>query len=434
MPAKIISTSDTEVTVQVTVPLKKSMLESEESILDSINEAGALVTKEALECFDTDGSPIILENVKLTSQSKGEKEYQTPYGAIRVARHLYQTSKGGKTYCPMESSARIIQAATPKFAKTLSQKYSNLPAPGVIEDLNENHNRKVTLSYLQNVSDYVGGIAQAEEENWEYAPPDLGKSVATIGISLDGAYILTVKDGYREGMVGTISLYDKAGERLHTTYVAASPEYGKEIFLKRFEREIVQAKKSYKKAKTVGVADGAKSNWSFLEKHTDKQVLDFWHATEYLSKASYAVFTKKKEEFERKEWLDQQCHNLKHKIGAAARILSELKTCTRKKLSKVVRENLDSAVTYFTNNIKEKRMSYHKFVKENLPIGSGVTEAACKTIIKQRLGGSGMRWKQKGMKMILSLRTLVKTKGRWNQFWEKINLSGVPKLAELTLC
>ena len=92
------------------------------------------------------------------------------------------------------------------------------------------------------------------------------------------------------------------------------------------------------------------------------------------------------------------------------------------------------AITYFKNNIKAGRMSYYKFVKENLVIGSGVTEAACKTIIKQRLGGSGMRWKQKGIKMILSLRTLVKTKGRWQQFWDKINLLGASLPEELTAC
>lgn len=434
MTAKIISFSKKEVTVQVTIPLKGSMLDSEESILDCLNEAGTLATQKALSCFDADGAPIIVENVKLTSKFQNENEYQTPYGVIRINRHVYQTSQGGKTYCPLDATARIIQGATPKFAKTLSQKYANLAAPAVIEDLNDNHNRKVTRSYLQNVCDYVGSIAQANEEHWEYAAPDLEKQVATIGISLDGAYVLTVNDGYREGMVGTISLYDNGGERLHTTYVAASPEYGKEIFFKRFEGEIKQAKKCYKKAKTIGVADGAKNNWSFLESHTDKQVLDFWHATEYLSEASHAIFTKKKEDYERKAWLEQQCHNLKHKCGAATRILSELKTCCEKKLSKVVREDLDSAITYFTNNIKKGRMSYYKFVKENLPIGSGVTEAACKTIIKQRLGGSGMRWKQKGIKMILSLRTLVKTKGRWKEFWNKINLSGVSIAQKSTAC
>ena len=119
---------------------------------------------------------------------------------------------------------------------------------------------------------------------------------------------------------------------------------------------------------------------------------------------------------------------MKNKKGAATRILNTLKDCTEKHLSKVVKEKLDAAITYFKNNIKAGRMKYYKHIESHLPIGSGVIEAACKTIIKQRLGASGMRWKANGIKMILSLRVLVKTKGRWNQFWEKINISGVPTL------
>lgn len=247
-----------------------------------------------------------------------------------------------------------------------------------------------------------------------------------MSISLDGAYVLTINDGYRESMVGTISLYNKDGKRLHTTYIAASPEYGKETFFTRFEREIKLTKNNHSNITSIGVADGAKNNWPFLEKHTDNQVLDFWHATEYLTGASQAIFNKKAQDVERKAWLEQRCHDLKHKQGAATRILNELKTHENKRLPKVLKENLNATITYLENNIKAGRMSYHKFVKENLPIGSGVTEAACKTIVKQRLGGSGMRWKDKGIKVILSLRTLVKTKGRWNQFWKKINTFGVP--------
>jgi len=48
-------------------------------------------------------------------------------------------------------------------------------------------------------------------------------------------------------------------------------------------------------------------------------------------------------------------------------------------------------------------MDYWKSVALNQVIGSGVTEAACKTIVKQRLCLSGMRWKDKGAGVILSL-------------------------------
>jgi hypothetical protein len=45
--------------------------------------------------------------------------------------------------------------------------------------------------------------------------------------------------------------------------------------------------------------------------------------------------------------------------------------------------------------------------------------------VKQRLCGSGMRWKNKGAKVVLSLRALVQTTNRWQQFWEKIIQFGV---------
>jgi hypothetical protein len=55
-----------------------------------------------------------------------------------------------------------------------------------------------------------------------------------------------------------------------------------------------------------------------------------------------------------------------------------------------------------------------------------VTEAACKTIVKQQLDQSGMRWKEKGARVILSLRTLVKSPNRWAQFWGKVDQYGFP--------
>jgi len=54
----------------------------------------------------------------------------------------------------------------------------------------------------------------------------------------------------------------------------------------------------------------------------------------------------------------------------------------------------------------------------------GVTEAACKTLVKQRLCASGMRWKRKGAGIVLSLRALTHTVGRWTQFWQKIDQFG----------
>ena len=95
----------------------------------------------------------------------------------------------------------------------------------------------------------------------------------------------------------------------------------------------------------------------------------------------------------------------------------------KRKLSESVRGDVLSAIRYFENHLP--LMKYWEHVQGNLPIGSGVTEAACKTLVKQRLCGSGMRWKDTGIKVVLSLRALVQTPSRWSQFWEKVEQYGV---------
>ena len=95
-------------------------------------------------------------------------------------------------------------------------------------------------------------------------------------------------------------------------------------------------------------------------------------------------------------------------------------------LSAERRDKLDAAITYFANH--KHQMHYSRYRKQSLPIGSGVTEAACKTLIKQRLCQSGMRWKDKGAGIVLSLRSLMLTRGRWQQFCAKLDQYGMPAL------
>ena len=160
--------------------------------------------------------------------------------------------------------------------------------------------------------------------------------------------------------------------------------------------EIEHVKSLYPGARFVGIADGAQSNWDFLGPHIDEQVLDFYHATQYLGRAAATLF---KVEDEREEWLDEQCHNLKHKHGAAQRILRELEQAPTGKMTRQAKKNLQACITYFGNHLSQMR--YARCVENGIPIGSGVTEAACKTLVKQRLCCSGMRWKLEGAQIIL---------------------------------
>jgi len=416
--------SDGSITVSTTFKLTGSMLEMENTILNAVNKVGCVGTEEALKQFDTNGSPLLLNDVKWTARNKDAKKYQTPYGVVNIERYVYQTSKGGKIFCPLEDKARTVYAATPKFAQQLSHKYAQGNAKAVCTDLKENHNRLIAKGTVQNIADWIGGIACAQEEQWEYALPTLEEPITTIVFSLDGAYLLMANEGYREAMVGNISLYDSEGKRHHTIYFGAAPESGKATFKQRYEVEIQRIKAQYPEALYLGIADGAKDNWTFLAPHVDKQLLDFYHVTEYLATASHAVYPKKKDQVARKQWLSDACSQLKHESQAANLIYTELTEIKASRLPKKIQEGLEATRTYFKNN-KADRMDYAYHTDKNLPIGSGVTEAACKTLVKQRLCGSGMRWKKRGARIVLSLRALVQTTNRWQEFWDKINHAGV---------
>jgi len=417
MEAKIIKTEARRITIQMTIDLEEEMLDTEEAIQRGVNQAGLLATQYALSQFDTDGSPIKVENKKHTSKGQLSKTYQCPFGEFELCRHVYQSNEGGSTYCPLDNDSRILIFSTPKFAKMVSNKYSQIGSLHVQRDLRENHGRTISRTYIQDISRAVGEVASAK--SWKYTTGVASSEVSSIGISLDGACMLLQEDGWRQAMVGSISLYDKDGERMHTTYLAHAPEYGKETFLCEFTKEIETIKKLYQGKTCVGVADGAADNWKFLQPIVDVPVLDFFHATEYLAKVSKAAFKRK---WEGKEWLNQSCHTLKHEVGGAEMLLKEMKNLIKKKMTQEKKEDISTAITYFTNHLKQ--MDYPSYLLRKIPIGSGVIEAACKVIIKQRMCNSGMKWTHEGAKNILVLRCFNETDGKWNQFWNKISKTG----------
>jgi len=420
MSTTIISQNSAKLILQIEIPLEGSMMQMEENIQDALNDAGRLATGKALETFDTDGSPIILGKTKLTARKqKNNQTYESPYGKVDVERYLYQSNLGGATYCPMENDARCILNSTCRFAKIVTEKYARLGAPAVREDLASTFRRTIAQAYIQNLATTVGTLIQVKEEKWEYDIPETPRSVKSIGIGIDGTCMLMTEDGWREAMTGTIALYDSEGERMHTTYVAATPEYGKEKFKTKMGREIERLTLRYPKASVTGLGDGAKDNWSFLEQYSDRQVIDFWHVSQYVHKVADARWGDAKSHREEKEaWLEDRHHELKHTDGYAEKLLSEFKVLAKECKSGSRRERVESSIKYFTNN--KSRMLYAEQVRRRAPIGSGVTEAACKIVVKQRLCVSGASWSEGGASVVLSLRTLVLTPGKWENFWKKV--------------
>ena len=133
----------------------------------------------------------------------------------------------------------------------------------------------------------------------------------------------------------------------------------------------------------------------------------------------------KRKQSERTAWLEEACHALKHESGAAGRLAGELAAQVQAgSRTRGAATALASANGYFAGNIA--RTNYAFFQAMALPIGSGVTEAACKTLVKARLCGSGMKWTRSGAQTVLTLRALLLSTSRWASLWRHLDQHGLP--------
>ena len=108
--------------------------------------------------------------------------------------------------------------------------------------------------------------------------------------------------------------------------------------------------------------------------------------------------------------LEETLHELKHDRDGAIKLQRELAgALAAGDWSGELRTALVDAERSVGNNLG--RMDYAVNRALALPIGSGVIEAACKHVVKQRVACSGMKWKRKGLQAVLTLRPLCQSSG-----------------------
>jgi hypothetical protein len=93
-----------------------------------------------------DGSPIKVGGKKYTGKGKVSKTYQCPFGEFELRCHVYRSNEGEATYCPLDRDGRIPVFSTPKFAKMVSSKYSQIGAEQVQRDLRDNLLQRYVIS------------------------------------------------------------------------------------------------------------------------------------------------------------------------------------------------------------------------------------------------------------------------------------------------
>jgi len=223
--------------------------------------------------------------------------------------------------------------------------------------------------------------------------------------------------GYREVGCGTVTLYDEEANRLDTVRYGRAPEYKKKTLTAQLDAELASILAVRPDLEVVALADGAEENWRYFERpvyENATKIVDHGHASQHL-RAAMAAYYGEKTVTGRAEYARLRII-LRDHPGGADDVITELSRLSRKmggKSRQRRRKLLNAERTYFQN--QRDRMDYAGYQARGLPIGSGVVEAACKTLATQRLKRSGMRWRD-GKQAILTIRSLQQSH-RWTAAW-----------------
>jgi hypothetical protein len=159
----------------------------------------------------------------------------------------------------------------------------------------------------------------------------------------------------------------------------------------------------------VVLLDGALGLWNlatklFKEWRRVTFVLDIMHVVGYLWSAANALFGEGVPQGNR--WVRAKLTEiLRGRVGYVIGGLRQI--LTKQRLRKSVRQTLAHVITFFHNH--RRWMHYDAYLAAGLPVGTGVVESACGSVVKHRMEGEGKRWSLEGAEAILTLRSLKKS-------------------------
>lgn len=166
----------------------------------------------------------------------------------------------------------------------------------------------------------------------------------------------------------------------------------------------------------VALSDGGAGLEDFLRENfprVEAVILDFYHASEYLAKLASALHPGDEEAAlgQTKAW----SRLLQDEGGEVLIAVLEAWEWPGVKGLPAVREEV---LGYFRNQVH--RMDYPSYEANGWFIGSGAVESACKTVVGQRLKGSGMRWSEAGAHAVCHVRALYRSEhSQWTDFWRR---------------
>ena len=415
-----------------------SFADFERDLHTKVMEFEREVIAEDMARADVDVEAVVVEGDTYRRVVRCADTYFTAAGPVHIESTLYKdrTDETGRAICPMDLRLGIVEGRwTPLAAQQATWVVAQM-TPQLAEEL------FARMGNMSPSKSSLDRLPKALSARWEEERVDFEKALragdvippqtTTVAVSLDGV-LAPMKDGqaqpkrqktaeqgrltrgpagYREIGCGTLSFCDAKGDMIGAVRMGRMPESKKATLKRTLLADVTAVLAAPSNLALVKLADGAEDNWTFLSEQMPEgiEIVDFFHAAEHLNAALASVYGDGTVEARRRS--EDLRFVLKEEPEGVEKVIRSLDYLRKKHPRK---ERLTKELAYFRK--QRHRMRYQQFVAEGLPIGSGVVEAACKTLVTQRMKQSGMRWRQDGGQAILTVRGWTQSGDRFDRAW-----------------
>jgi hypothetical protein len=419
-----------------------TMFEFETAVNDLVRELGRRIVQWAVNRLESE------ERRDMPGQMLWDGEYyrrahQSPlrnlsglFGPIRLRRFCYQPlERSGRCLFPLELQLGLVAGvATPALADWVARAAADLTQRQLLDQLRA---RGVVwgVRTLRKVSEAMAEIMTVPRQEMQtrqllqwlrQADETAGPRRFTLSVGRDGIMLPMVKSSkYKEASTATLSVLDRHGQRLGTVYLGQMPESGQTSLSRELTALIVAVLTRWEgpSPRLTYVTDCGHHPTEYFERvlktmrHPRRPtelldwewIVDYYHACQYITKLAEALFGPGRQAF---RWAAKQRKVLKGKSGGIFRVLRSAGALAAIRGLVGAEDSYWQAYHYLRD--RAPKMDYRTYRRFRLPLGSGVTEAACKIVFTQRFKQSGMKWNLAGGSAILRLRVIALS-GVWQQ-------------------
>jgi len=424
-------------------PTPSACYQFETQLRDALRELGRIIVEWTYNHLEPDDRRLMPGHLRFDGDwyrrrdKTPNRSVATLFGTIALWRHLYQPIHGvERSIFPLEIRLGLAAGrATPALAERVARAAADSTQGTVLADLKRDQGvawsvatlRVVIATTWEGMAPHLHAAQVTQVLAWlKQADASRGSRKPVLAAGRDGVFVpIRGDDSYREAATATLSVYDRAGRRLGTVYLGRMPEPGQGALSGQLTRLITDVLAGWPGPlpRLAYVTDAGHHPTEYYERvlkpmrHPSRPgeplkwewVIDYYHASEYIHKLSQALFRDPRRAW---AWAGKMCRWLKTKPRAIYRILHSAAAIRSRRLVLGQSKAYRDAYGYLRDHIEH--LDYVRYRRDHLPIGSGVTEAACKTVFSQRLKRSGMAWSVEGGQRIVDLR-VIHLSGVWSE-------------------